>query len=114
MFSMPKRMTGLLSGSGLLAAMLLTVGGSGAAAVTAAGVAPVPLAQLLSTHAFLKPPTTADCEAQIGLACYSPAQFQKAYNLGPLYKKGFTGKGETIVIVDSYGFQGIGQELASV
>ncbi len=79
--------------------------------VTAAGAAPVPLAQLLSHHAFIKPPTTADCEAQIGLACYSPAQFQKAYNLGPLYKRGFTGKGETIVIVDSYGFQGIGQEL---
>jgi len=111
MISMPRRMTGLLSGSGLLAATLLTVGGSGAAAVTAATASPVPLAQLLSTHAFGAPPTTADCEAQIGIACYSPAQFQKAYNLGPLYKKGFTGKGETIVIVDSYGFQGITQEL---
>jgi subtilase family serine protease len=111
MFSMPKRMTGLLSGSGLLAATLLTVGGSGAAVVTAATATPVPLAHLLSTHAFGAPPTTADCEAAIGIACYSPQQFQKAYNLGPLYKKGFTGKGETIVIVDSYGFQGISQEL---
>jgi subtilase family serine protease len=111
MISIPKRVTGLLSGSGLLAATLLTVGGSGAAAATAAAAQPVPLAQLLSTHAFLTPPTTAQCEAAIGLACYSPEQFQTAYNLGPLYKKGFTGKGETIVIVDSYGFQGIGQEL---
>ena len=111
MISMPKRMTGLLSGSGLLAATLLTVGGSGAAVATAAAAQPVPLAQLLSTHAFATPPTTAECEAQIGLACYAPFQFQKAYNLGPLYKKGFTGKGETIVIVDSYGFSGIGQEL---
>jgi subtilase family serine protease len=111
MISMPKRMTGLLSGSGLLAATLLTIGGSGAAVATAANVAPMPMAQLLSNHAFLTPPTTADCEAQLGLACYAPFQFQKAYNLGPLYKKGFTGKGETIVIVDSYGFQGIGQEL---
>ena len=111
MISIPKRVTGLLSGSGLLAATLLTVGGSGAAAATAAAAQPVPLAQLLSTHAFLTPPTTAQCEAAIGLACYSPEQFQTAYNLGPLYKKGFTGKGETIVIVDSYGFSGIGQEL---
>jgi subtilase family serine protease len=30
-----------------------------------------------------------------------------------LYKQGFTGKGETIVIVDSYGYQGIGSELAT-
>jgi hypothetical protein len=61
MISMPKRMTGLLSGSGLLAATLLTVGGSGAAVATAAGAAPMPLAHLLSNHAFLTPPTTADC-----------------------------------------------------
>jgi subtilase family serine protease len=111
MISMPRRMTGLLSGSGLLAATLLTVGGSGAAIATVAGAAPMPLAQLASNHAFLTPPTTADCEAQIGIACYAPFQFQKAYNLGPLYKRGMNGAGETIVIVDSYGFSGIGQEL---
>src|ERR1700691_2140684 len=113
MFSMPRRMTGLVSGSGLLAATLLPVGGSGAAVATAVSASPVPLAQLLSTQSFAAPPTTADCEAQLGLACYSPQQFQNAYNLGPLYKKGFTGKGETIVIVDSYGSQGIGQGLAT-
>ncbi len=113
MISMPRRMTGLLSGSCLLAATLLTVGGSGAAAATTAMAAPVPLAQLLSNHAFLTPPTTADCIAETGLACYAPFQFQKAYNLGPLYKQGFTGKGETIVIVNSYGYQGIGPELAN-
>jgi subtilase family serine protease len=79
--------------------------------VTAAAATPMPLAQMLSTKAFATPPTTAQCEASIHLACYSPQQFQTAYNLGPLYKKGFTGKGETIVIVDSYGFSGIGQEL---
>jgi subtilase family serine protease len=35
-----------------------------------------------------------------------------AYNLGPLYKKGLTGKGETIVIVDPFGYPHIGSELA--
>jgi subtilase family serine protease len=113
MISMPKRMTGLLSGSGLLAATLLTIGGSGAAVASAASTAPVPLARLLSNHAFLTPPTTADCLAQIGIACYAPFQFQKAYNLGPLYNRGLNGAGETIVIVDSYGFAGIGQELTT-
>ena len=113
MITMPRRLTGLLSGTGLLAATLLTVGGSGAAVATQATGAPMPLAQLLSNHAFLTPPTTADCIKQTGLACYAPFQFQKAYNLGPLYKQGFNGKGETIVIVDSYGYQGIGPELAN-
>ena len=111
MISMPKRISGLLSGSGLLAATLLTVGGSGAAVATAASTGPMPLAHLLSNHVFLTPPTTADCEAQIGIACYAPFQFQKNYNLDPLYKKGLTGAGETIVIVNSFGFVGIGNEL---
>ncbi len=110
MISMPKRMATLLSGSGLMAATLLTVGGSGAAAVGAT-IAPVPLAKLASTVSFGAPPTTADCLAQIGIACYAPFQFQKAYNLGPLYAKGLNGAGQTIVIVDSYGFKGIQNEL---
>ncbi len=109
MIGLTRRMTGLVSGTGLLAATLLTAGGGAAASGASAG--PIPLAKLASNVSFLTPPTTADCIAQIGIACYAPFQFQKAYNLGPLYKKGLNGKGETIVIVDSYGFQGIGQEL---
>ena len=37
------------------------------------------------------------------VACYDPAQFTKAYNLGPVYAGGVTGKGTTIAIVDSFG-----------
>jgi subtilase family serine protease len=74
-------------------------------------VAPVPLLRMMSHKAFVTPPTTADCEQQIGIACYSPAQFQRAYNLHPLYKKGLTGKGQTIVIVDSFGYANIRHEL---
>jgi len=99
-------MTGLLSGSGLLAATLLTVGGSGAAVATAAGAAPTPLAQMLSSHVFLTPPTTADCEAPDRSGVLRAFQFQKAYNLGPLYKRGWTEPVRPIVIVDSYGFSG--------
>ena len=62
-----------------------------------------PLARRLSSARWASPPTTADCETQQGIACYSPQQLQKAYNLNPLYKKGLTGKGRTIVIVDSFG-----------
>jgi subtilase family serine protease len=61
------------------------------------------MSRQLSHHTFAAPPTTADCESQIGIACYGPTQFQKAYNLGPLYTKGMTGKGTTIAIVDAFG-----------
>ena len=44
---------------------------------------------------------------------HSPAQFQQAYDLGPLYKQGDNGAGETIVIVDSFGFQNIQSELTT-
>jgi subtilase family serine protease len=105
-----RQITGLLSGSGVLAASMLTIGGAVAPAAVA-GVGPTPLAKLASSVSYATPPTTADCIAQIGIACYAPFQYQKAYNLAPLYAKGLNGKGETIVIVDSYGFSEIGQEL---
>ena len=37
------------------------------------------------------------------IACYSPVQVQRAYDLPALYSRGITGKGATIVIVDPYG-----------
>ena len=43
----------------------------------------------------------------------SPAQFQAAYDLAPLYAQGITGKGETIVIVDPFGSPTIKQDLAA-
>jgi subtilase family serine protease len=60
-----------------------------------------------------QPPTTADCEAAFGVACYEPAQIRQAYNLPALYGQGVTGKGATIVIVDSFGSPTIANDLAS-
>src|ERR1700722_17926777 len=57
------------------------------------------------------PPTTAQCEAVYQVACYQPSQIQDAYNLAPLFAKGVDGKGETIVIVDSYGSPTIASDL---
>jgi subtilase family serine protease len=57
------------------------------------------------------PPTTAQCEAALGIACYSPDQVRAAYNVAPLYAKGITGKGSTILIVDSYGSPTIAADL---
>jgi subtilase family serine protease len=54
-------------------------------------------------HVFAQPPTTADCQAKFHISCYSPNQYQKAYDMLPLYDQGLTGKGKTILIVDSFG-----------
>ncbi|WP_414166851.1 S8 family serine peptidase [Streptoverticillium reticulum] len=51
------------------------------------------------------------CQAKFKLNCYDPIQYRKAYNLEPLYKAGITGKGRTIVIVDSFGSPTIQHDL---
>jgi subtilase family serine protease len=58
------------------------------------------------------PPTTADCEKSYKVACYEPAQIQQAYNLPAVYANGVTGKGATIVIVDSFGSPTISHDLS--
>ena len=50
-----------------------------------------------------QPPSQAQCVAAFAVPCYQPAQFQAAYNEAPLFARGITGKGQTIVIVDSFG-----------
>jgi subtilase family serine protease len=58
------------------------------------------------------PPTTADCEKAYKVACYEPAQIRQAYNLPAVYGSGVTGRGATIVIVDSYGSPTIKNDLS--
>ncbi len=102
--------------SGPLLTMALTcatVGGAGAAPSTIP-----PTAVLLHPDEVYAgtvsagPPTTAQCEADFKVACYQPAQIEQAYDLPTLFSNGITGKGETIVIVDSYGSPTIGHDLA--
>jgi subtilase family serine protease len=90
-----------LMGAGSLAAI--------PAAATVAIHPDIAMSRLISTSA---PPTTAQCEADFHVACYDPAQIQRAYDLGPLYAKGYTGAGKTIVIVDSFGSTTVRQDLA--
>jgi subtilase family serine protease len=70
----------------------------------------------LDTVQFIKagttPPTNADCEASPAhITCFTPQAVQSAYNLGPLYTAGWTGKGVTIAIVDSYGSDTMAHDL---
>jgi subtilase family serine protease len=58
------------------------------------------------------PLTTAGCQQAYNVACYGPAQIRQAYDLPALYAGGVTGRGTTIVIVDSYGSPTIRNDLA--
>ena len=60
---------------------------------------------------LVSPLPTSQCLAQIQISCYSPLQYRVAYDLNPLYAKGITGAGKTIVIVDSFGSPTIQNDL---
>jgi subtilase family serine protease len=59
----------------------------------------------------VKPPTYGQCLNLIGFPCYSPQLIRKAYGVTPLLNSGFTGKGQSIVIIDSFGSPTIRQDL---
>ena len=92
--------------------LLALAGASAVLACSAAAASATPLHELTS-KTFTQPPTTAQCEASAGIACYSPNQLEQAYNMNPLYKVGLNGRGKTIVIVDSFGSPTITQDLAT-
>jgi subtilase family serine protease len=104
-----------------LAGLITLLAGSLVAAVSPLGAAVAPEAahvvispMVISRFASPgQPLTTAQCQAQYGVACYQGPQLQVAYNLGPLFRRGITGTGKTIVIVDSYGSPTITQDLAT-
>ena len=97
----------------------LAAGGGAAAPVTAAAAAPAAAVQMvpfssghiLAAGRMSQPPTTTECEADFGLACYQPFQLQRAYHLAPLFSRGIDGRGETIVIVDAFGSPSIASDL---
>ncbi len=110
------RAVAAVSSSALLTGLV-----TGAAAAAPVGVqavahaAPAVLIQpdIVHLHGALQgPPSTAFCEKNFKIACYTARQIQQAFNLGPLYAHGTTGKGETIVIVDSYGSPTVARDLA--
>jgi subtilase family serine protease len=58
-----------------------------------------------------KPPTDAQCRTHTGFPCYSPHEISQAYGVTPLLNSGFTGKGQSIVIIDSFGSPTIQHDL---
>ncbi|GGN07544.1 S53 family peptidase [Streptomyces fuscichromogenes] len=62
-------------------------------------------------HGVSSPLSNAQCQAKWQINCYTPLQYRTAYDLNALYRKGVTGKGRTIVIVDSYGSPTVQHDL---
>ena len=61
-------------------------------------------------EASTAPPSESACYAA-GLRCFTPLAMQNAYNVSPLINRGFTGKGKTIAVVDSFGSATIANDL---
>jgi subtilase family serine protease len=86
---------------------------AGAAGPARDGVTISPDAAHAVNAALATPPTTSLCEQRYHIACYRPAQIQQAYNLPRLYRQGVTGRGQTIIIVDSFGSPTVARDLAT-
>ncbi|MEU8692944.1 S53 family peptidase [Streptomyces sp. NPDC048665] len=99
----------------LVAAGLATVSSAGATAAAPAGVPHTFAQPAIAGHTLARdvasPLPIAQCQAKWHINCYNPLQYRTAYNLNALYKKGITGKGRTIVIVDSFGSPTIQHDL---
>jgi subtilase family serine protease len=102
------RYLGAAGAIALVSGALCTVGASTVAATV--GVQPASLHGLLASKS--QPPTQAQCVKAFTVPCYDPAQIQTAYNEQPLFSRGITGRGQTIVIVDSFGSPTIKSDLA--
>ncbi len=90
---------------------------AGAAAPAASGssrsVRPIPAVNgHILAGSLVNPPTTADCQALFHINCYSPVQFAQAYDVHRAWDAGYTGRGRTIVVVDSFGSPTIRRDLA--
>ena len=91
---------------------------AGSTGIAAAGAAIVS-SPVASAHPFIhelaglhSPPTTSQClNIFFGFHCYQPFQLVKAYDLAPLHNAGIDGRGETILIVDSFGSPTIANDL---
>jgi len=102
-----KRTLSLLAAASLAAAMAFPAGVADGRALPAVSPA-FSDALLISTGTT--PPTEAQCEAA-GRTCFTPQAIQAAYNVGPLYARGWNGKGVTIAVVDSFGSDTIAHDL---
>ncbi len=102
----------MLAAGSLLWAGTLGAGTMSVATAKRAGLVLHPMVRMLDAAPSTRPPTEQFCETNYGILCYGAPQIETAYGLPTLYREGLDGRGETIVIVDSFGAPDIRQELA--
>jgi subtilase family serine protease len=109
-----KKVRGLLVAASVvaLAAAVAALAGAAHTARTGAVVKARPFAkELIAAKTLTSPLSTSSCTANLGIRCYSPGQFERAYNLAALHGSGTDGSGQTIAIVDSFGSPTIANDL---
>jgi subtilase family serine protease len=111
-----RKITGAAVGATALAAGIIAAAAPAGSAATNAATASTPAIVVkpgaIHPLAGLSAPSQANCVKHGYYHCLTPQQVETAYHLAPLYQHGVTGKGETIVIVDSFGSPTIAKDLA--
>jgi subtilase family serine protease len=111
----PRAVVAAAGATALTAAVLIAAPLTGAAAAAGHGAPAVKPVPAVAGHELVKgaksPLSIAQCQATYGINCYTPIQYRQAYDLNPLYRAGVTGRGRTIVIVDSFGSPTIQHDL---
>lgn len=117
-----RRMLVGIAGTALLASGLVWATAAAASPTNAAstpmarlhrtGVVMHPMVRVAAVSHSTRPPTEQRCEQTFGILCYGPTQIETAYDEQPLFRQGLDGRGETIVIVDSFGAPTIRQDLS--
>ena len=108
------KVAALAAGAALGAGMITVAGCSATPAAAKSAAAPTIVATpgVIHPTGVVATPSQAHCGEAFSFHCLTPQQVETAYDLGPLYARGVTGKGETIVIVDSFGSPTIKHDLA--
>ena len=107
----PRAVTAAAGATALAAAAVFCAPLTGSAAATPATAAVPAVSGHLLARAVGSPLSIEQCQAKWKIACYNPLQYRQAYDLNPLYRAGVTGKGRTIVIVDSFGSPTVQHDL---
>jgi subtilase family serine protease len=106
-------MTKIRFGSVGVGVMAIAVLGAGAAVPVAGALSQAAAALPMPTPFAILVPGHYSAQAAGCAGCYSPAQLETNYDMNSLYTAGDNGKGETIVLVDSFGSPTITSDLAS-
>ena len=99
-----------MAGALALASGSLLIGGGPAVPAATIAIGPMVIGKFVSAR---QPLPQAQCELVFTAPCYEPEQLQTAYNEQPLFDRGITGAGQTIVIVDAFGSPTIKADLAT-